>query len=248
MKELTGNVKTTIIGNDELTHVYEITKEFADAGAEVILLTLYPTITDPNTADLSTLHMLNHCGDEGLKWSKVHFVYLFSKVAGNRLSTRGLTVDTDNLEYLRKKVSEHPDAKIVISFGNSMEKCPAAIESKVLLFQIIQELRPNEPLWQLDAEGMEEEAPHILFAGIRYGDRDWSLRHYIIPKKYTPEGYDAYLACKELRRERFIKTVLEPKMNKKGKAEQDETEPLAQSIKPVGKKKRKATASEGGAA
>ena len=230
---ISGVIKTEIICNEDRSHVYEITKDLGVEGEEIILLSLYPTITEVNSMDLSTMHMINHCSDEGLQWGKIHFVYLFSKVAGSKLSTRGLVEDKENLEYVRKLIAEKPHAKIVIAFGSSMERCPAAIASKVNFFAAVKELRPKEELWQLDAIGMEEESPHMLFAGIRYGNCSWGLRHYIVPYRYTPEGYQSYLVGKEAARERFIQNVLGrkqdelPKMEekqKKGKKKNEDTE------------------------
>ena len=208
MREAVGTLKTTVISDDAQTHVYEICREFDITGEEVILLTLYPTLTEPNTFDLSSMHLMNHAFDEGLQLQKVHFVFLFSKVVGAKLSTRNLKMDEQNMQYLRELISKLPKAKIIISFGSSMHNCPAVIESKVELFKMIKELRPKDALWQIECEGMEEEAPHILFAGIRYGNQTWGLRHYIVPYRYTPEGYKAYLAGKEEARERFMKNVL----------------------------------------
>jgi hypothetical protein len=228
--KISGNIKTTIVASEDMAHVYEITKDLCCEGEEVILLTLYPTITEPNKCDLSTMHMINHCADEGLHWSKIHFVYLFSKVAGSKLSTRGLSIDEENMDYLKSLISEKSDAKLIIAFGSSMEKCPAAIESKVKFFQMLKELRQNDALWQLDSEEMEEESPHILFAGIRYGDSSWRTRHYVVPYKYTQEGYAAYLAGKEARRELFIQNVLGVKM-KNNEPEATEEKPKAKGKK-----------------
>ena len=205
--KISGNIATTIVASEDMTHVYEITKDLCCEGEEVILLTLYPTITEPSKCDLSTMHMINHCADEGLHWSKIHFVYLFSKVAGSKLSTRGLSVDEENMDYLKSLIAEKSDAKLIIAFGSSMEKCPAAVESKVEVFKLIKELRTDVQLWQINADGMEEEAPHILFAGIRYGNENCRLRSYVVPYKYTPSGYMDYLANKEILRERFIKNI-----------------------------------------
>ncbi len=207
--EITGVIKTTIVADENKSHVYEITKELGGTGAEVILLTLYPTVTEAHMLDLSMMHMLNHAADEGLSWNKIHFVYLFSKVAQGRLSTRGLKVDSENLEYIGSLIRSNPEAKIVVAFGASMEKCPSSIESKVRLFEMIKKIRGEKStLWQLSADEMNEEAPHMLFAGIRYGDREWGMRHYVAPPKYSREGYASYLAAKEAKRERFIKDVL----------------------------------------
>ena len=210
--KLEGNIKTTVICSEDRQHVYEITKEFDCEGEEVMLLTLYPTLDDAYSLDSSTMHMINHASEMGI--NKIHFIYLFSQVQSGKLSTRKLTVDEENLDYLKELMEANPKVKLIVSFGSSMEKCKAAIESKVKLFSIVQASRPEEPLWQLDADGMEEEAPHILFAGIRHADDEWSLRHYKVPLKYTAEGYKAYLAASEQKRERFIQNVL----NRKNKA------------------------------
>ena len=220
MKTLEGTLKTTIIASDDQKHVYEICREFDCEGEEVILLTLYPTLVEPNTFDLSSIHLMNHASDSGLNFKKVHFVYLFSRVASSKLSTKGLSVDKDNLNYLREIITKLPDAKIIIAFGSSMEKCPAVIKSKVELFKMIKELRPTDALWQIGADGLEEESPHILFCGIRYNYVEWSLRHYVVPIKYTEKGYEEYLANKKAARERFIKNVL----SKKGIATKDEAD------------------------
>lgn len=233
MKEVTGTLTTTIITNDEETRVFEICREFDRDGEEAILVTLYPTLTEPNTFDLSSVHLINHSTDEGLNFSKIHFVFLFSKVVKTKMSTRGLTMDVENMNFLKERIAQLPNAKIIISFGSSMQNCPAVIESKVELFKMIKELRPKETLWQMDADDMEEESPHILFLGIRYNNQYWDLCPYIIPHKYTEKGYAEYLANKEIAKERFIQNVLGRKKDepnvvdtkaKKGKKKSDNTE------------------------
>ena len=232
MKEAVGTLTTRIVSDESKEHVYEICREFDTPGGEIILITLYPTLVEPNTFDLSSMHLMNHAGDEGLRLQKVHFVFLFSKVVNAKLSTRGLKMDETNMRYLREIITRLPNAKIIISFGSSMEKCPAVIESKVELFKMIKELRPQDALWQISTEGMDEDAPHILFCGIRYGNQQWSLRHYVVPYRYTEEGYKEYQANKEIARERFIQNVLGKKNTaavseekpKKGKKKNDSTE------------------------
>ena len=100
-----------------------------------------------------------------------------------------------------------------------MERCPAVIESKVRLFQIIKEIKHDEPLWQITADGMNEEAAHILFAGIRYGDKTWRLCKYTIPFKFTEQGYTSYLQMKQAVKERFVKNVLEAGKRARGKGQ-----------------------------
>lgn len=219
MREVVGTLKTTVVSDVAQSHVFEICREFDTDGEEVILLTLYPTLTQPNTFDLSSMHLMNHAADDGLQLRKVHFVFLFSKVVEAKLSTRSLKKDETNMQFLRELISKLPKAKIIISFGSSMHNCPAVIESKVELFKMIKELRPKDALWQLECEGMKEDAPHILFAGIRYGNQIWGLRHYVVPYCYTPEGYQVYLTGKKEARERFMKNVLGRKKEEKVEAE-----------------------------
>ena len=233
MKEVTGTLTTTVITNDEGNRVYEICREFDNDGDEVILLTLYPTLTMPNNFDLSSVHLINHAADEGLQLRKVHFIFLFSKVVSTKLSTRGLKVDVENLEYIKELITKLPEAKIIISYGSSMHNCPAVIESKVEFFKMIEEIRPKDTLWQLDVDDSEEEAIHILFAGIRYNNQQWGLTNYTIPYRYTEKGYQEYLAKKDEAKERFIQNVLGRKKvetdiattkPKKGKKKSDNTE------------------------
>lgn len=233
MKEVKGTLTTTITMNEEETRVYEICREFDRAGEEAILVTLYPTLIEPNAFDLSSVHLMNHSTDEDLELSKVHFVFLFSKVTKTKMSTRGLSMDTDNMNFLKERIEQLPNAKIIISWGSSMQNCPAVIESKVEFFKMIDELRPKETLWQLDVEDSEEEAIHVLFAGIRYNNQQWGLTNYTIPHKYTEKGYQEYLAKKDEAKERFIQNVLGRKKvetdiattkPKKGKKKSDNTE------------------------
>lgn len=217
MVEKTGVLKTTVVCSDDQSKVYEICREFDSDGDEVILVTLYPTLAEPNLCDLSGLHLLNHASDEKLNFKTIHFVFLFSQVVKGKLSAKTLEVDRENLNYIREIIKKTTDSKIIISFGSSLEKNAVVTESKVELFKIIKEMRSDDALWKISAEGMEEDAPHILFAGIRYGDLEWSLSHYIVPHKYTPEGYKEYLAGKEAQRERFLQNVL-------GKKKEERTE------------------------
>ncbi|MCQ2497709.1 MAG: hypothetical protein MJ133_01880 [Lachnospiraceae bacterium] len=206
MIEKNGLLRTRIITNEDETHVYEICREFdRDEGDEIILFSLFPTMTEPGF-DLSSMHLINHSAELNLK--TVHFLFLQSKVSKAKLSTRGLKVDKENLDYIRSAIEMYPEAKIVVSFGSSMNKCPAVIESKVEIFKIIKELRPNDPIFQIDTDDVEETGAHILWLGIRYGSQEWRLTQYVVPYCYTPEGFEAYEKEKMVRRELFIQNVL----------------------------------------
>lgn len=208
MIEEASNLKTVMRRSEDGSHVYEILRDLGNKGGnDLILITLFPTQSTVTSFSSSTVHLLNHANDEELNVNRVHFVFLFSRVAKARLSTRGLTVDRENLEYLKAVMRENPDAKIVIAYGASMQNCPAAIQSKVELFKAILEVRPGEELWQLDAPGMDEEAPHVLFAGIKYGSMRWRLARFKVPWKYTEQGHEEYLRKREEEKKKHVKGV-----------------------------------------
>ena len=134
MKEIseTGTIKTTVISNPEKNRVYEICRDLSSGevfeGEEAVLLTLYPTLNNVRNIDLSTFHVLNHSSELGLQ--KIHFLYLFNKVCSARMSTRGLEVDEEAIWYFEQAVKKYKDSKIIIGYGNSMERCQAAIDAK----------------------------------------------------------------------------------------------------------------------
>lgn len=234
MIETVGTLTTRVISDESKEHVYEIVRQFDNGGEEIIIVSLFPVLRFPNSFDRSSQALLNHSSDKGLKLSRIRFVFLFSKLSGAKISARELKeVDSINMDYLRKVISENPKAKIVLAFGVSYIKNATLLKAKVQLFEIIRVLRPKECLWQLAVEGAEDEigdAPHILFLNSRYGamNYEWYMRKYSVPYNYTPEGFEAYLKAKEENRERFLKNILgktgelttaenEEKPKKKGK-------------------------------
>ena len=193
MKEIseTGTIKTTVISNPEKNRVYEICRDFSNGevfdGEEAILLTLYPTLNDVRNIDLSTFHVLNHSAELGLQ--RIHFLYLFNRVCSARMSTRGLEVDEEAISYFERSVKKYKDSKIIIGYGNSMERCQAAINAKRRIIEIIDKERPEESIWQIGVNGTHgKENMHPLFLGIRYNHLSWTLETFDIPDNLSPEN------------------------------------------------------------
>ena len=193
MKEIseTGTIKTTVISNPEKNRVYEICRDLSSGevfeGEEAVLLTLYPTLNNVRNIDLSTFHVLNHSAELGLQ--RIHFLYLFNRVCSARMSTRGLEVDEEAILYFEHAVKKYKDSKIIIGYGNSMERCQAAIDAKRRIMEIIDKERPGEHIWQIGVGGSHgKENMHPLFLGIRYNHLLWTLEPFDIPDNISPEN------------------------------------------------------------
>lgn len=187
MKDLVttkGGLETTIIASKDGKNVYEITRTFTNAKKEqtkeIILLTLYPTISEVNQLDLSGYHFNAHMEDMGVQTT--HCLFLFSTVMGSRMSTRNIQPDEKNLEYIREALEKYKSAIVVIGFGSSMSKNNVVIDVKCRIMQMLHALRPREVIYQIGGEGIEPtENYHPLFCGLRYGHKKWDLVPYSIP-------------------------------------------------------------------
>ena len=178
--EKKGSMETTIISNESRTRVYEICRELSgETGnqGECILITLYPTLHDVGKLDLCTFHFLNHAEEMGV--TKVHSLYLFSKVVSARMSTRGLEVDEENMEYVEEALKSYKDAKVVIGWGSSMKTSKAANLSKERIVELFRKYRKGENLYQIGAEGIIcEDNYHPLYMGICCDNLPWRLITY----------------------------------------------------------------------
>ena len=187
----TGIMATTIVGAEG--KVFEIIRDCSDGNCSddeiAILITLYPTTDDVGQLDLSTLHILNHMKELGIK--KIVFLYLFSKVCSARLSSRGLVVDDDNLAMVEQVLDEYSKVRVIVGWGTSMSRSVAAISSKKRILSILTK-REDKRIWQLSSDGVDSsENCHPLFLGIRQGKNcKWRLQPYDIPDelKLTEEG------------------------------------------------------------
>lgn len=183
----TGTMTTSIVGSDG--RVYEIIRDCSDGNCTdeetAVIITLYPTTDDVGQLDLSTLHILNHMKELGIK--KIIFLYLFSKVCSARLSTRGLVEDEDNLAMVEQVLNEYSKARVIIGWGTSMSRSVAAVTSKKKVISFLEQ-REDKRLWQLGCDGLDSsENFHPLFLGIRQGKNcKWRLQPYDIPGELKP--------------------------------------------------------------
>lgn len=180
-----GTMTTTIVANEDKNKVFEICRDCSDGECaeweEVVLLTLYPTTNEVQRFDLSTMHMVNHLEELGLK--KVHFLYLFGKVCSARLSTRGIVVDEENLSYVEQALQKYKNARVIIGWGNSMSKSATAISAKKRILAMM-DSREDNRLWQLGGKSLGiTDNMHPLFMGIRYGNVKWELKPFEIPEE-----------------------------------------------------------------
>ena len=91
-------LKTSIKALPDGTRTYFLGKSLESLeGGKGIFVLLYPTRTMENlhVEDSTNVHLLNHMKELGLK--EYGIVNLFSTVTQSKLSTRGLALDTENL-------------------------------------------------------------------------------------------------------------------------------------------------------
>lgn len=183
LKEKTITMTTTLLASNDNKNTYAYSKELVGlTGKHGIFILLYPTRDEDNfyVEDMTNVHVLNHMMEFGLTSYTV--VNLFSQVTKSRLSTRGLRVDDDNLQYIEKEIfgkMNMEDTIVVIAWGNSHQTSRAVNQSKQRILEYWLEHFPNEKLYQLATKGMEPNTGiHPLFMGIRYGNAIWSLEPY----------------------------------------------------------------------
>ena len=100
-------VETEIVASEDGLHTYEVTKKLKGTeGEKGIIVLLYPTRTADNIyAEDSTLnHLVSHMQEMHLNELKI--INLFSKVVDGKMSSRGLQVDTENLDYIDTLMSD----------------------------------------------------------------------------------------------------------------------------------------------
>ncbi len=109
-----------------------------------------------------------------LGFNELHIINLFSKIANCKMSTRGLTIDEDNMQYIEKLMS----SKDVLGWGNSMQNSQAISDSKVRILNMFLKFCPKNKLYQLTPINRRIEptpTPHPLFLGIRASNSVWGL-------------------------------------------------------------------------
>lgn len=182
-KTVQKEIQTTskIVTSEDGKYTYLYTKELNGMGGKNgIFIMLYPTRNQDNFfgEDSTNVHIQNHMREMGLKSYSV--VNLFSKVTATRLSTRGLLVDTDNLEFLENEIFEQvntEDTEVIIAWGNSHLTSKAVNTAKKRILEIWTKIHPAVALKQIVADGLPKEVSgvHPLYMGIRHSNAKWKL-------------------------------------------------------------------------
>ena len=111
LKEKESILSTKLTASTDGSSTYSIVKTIdgASAGGKGIFVLLYPTrnLDNLHVEDFTNVHILNHMQELGLGGYVI--VNLFSTVTQTKLSTRGIALDTDNLNYIRDKVFKEVD-------------------------------------------------------------------------------------------------------------------------------------------
>ncbi len=170
-----------IVTSEDGKYTYLYTKELNGMeGKNGLFIMLYPTRNQENffVEDSTNVHIQNHMKELGLKSYSV--VNLFSKVTATRLSTRGLLVDTDNLEFLENEIFEQvntEDTEVIIAWGNSHLTSKAVNTAKKRILEIWTKTHPAVTLKQIVADGLPKEISgvHPLYMGIRHSNAKWKL-------------------------------------------------------------------------
>lgn len=176
-------VKTSIISSEDGENTFSITKEVEGIeGGHAYFLLLYPTRTADNCyiEDSTNNHLLNHMDELGL--NSYTIVNLFSKVTQSRLSLSGLSIDKENMEFIREQVFEKlpESSKVVIAWGNANQTSPVVCQSKQRILELWEETQPSVSLYQMTVTGLPKDniGVHPLFLGIRYSQACWKLTTY----------------------------------------------------------------------
>lgn len=189
MKASESILKTTIIASDDELNTYEVRKErIGVKGKTGVVILLYPSTkaSEAFKCDDTTRALVEHMDCFGI--SCLRIVNLFSKICHARMSTRNLTVDTGNLEYIASIVAEKNSEEYlyIIAWGSSMSRCVAANASKRKILELIRKACPKVALLQISARDVDvgcQSAIHPLWLKIRNANSEWILEPYIMPKE-----------------------------------------------------------------
>ena len=177
-------LRTKVTATADGSRTYSITKTIEGVnGGKGIFILLYPTRTLDNlhVEDSTNVHILNHLQELGLGEHVV--VNLFSTVIQSKLSTKGLALDTDNLNYIKDKVFNGVDEnkdKVIVAWGNSHQTSKVVNQAKLEILKMWTEMHKEGKLYQLTADGLEKSntGVHPLYMGIRFSNAEWGLTEY----------------------------------------------------------------------
>lgn len=184
MKTINTSIETELICSDDGKNTYCITKRLNGIEGETgIIVMLFPTRNEKNlNADDSTInHIVAHMGDFG--FSEIKIINLFSKVVSARPSSRGLVIDSDNMDFIENSILSDKDLKnqkFIVAWGNSMESSKAVTESKKQIIEAYLKRLTKGKIYQIvcPERGIVDGASHPLFLGIRAKTAKWRLMEY----------------------------------------------------------------------
>ncbi len=189
MKTMKSTIITTLLSSEDDSHTFEVRKETGGDKAKVaVVLMLYPSIssTTINHCDNTTQSIVDHMEDIGV--GTVRIINLFSKVCSARMSTRSIKLDQENLKYIEGVMKEKSSSEFIwiFAWGSSMSACAVANQTKRIIINLMTKLLPDIKPQQFIVNGLDmknEKAIHPLFLKIRYGNAEWKLEEYIVPKE-----------------------------------------------------------------
>lgn len=189
LKTTKATVETEVIASDDGLNTYEVIKKLVGVDGESgYLISLYPTRNENNifSNDNTLNHIVSHMQELG--FNELHMINLFSKVVTSKISSRGLTVDEENMSYIESlmKNKAFKNSKFIIAWGNSMVSSQAVKLSKVKIFEMFKSNFPKSKVYQLTTIGRRldsEVAPHPLYLGIRANNSVWGLQEFKITDK-----------------------------------------------------------------
>ena len=115
-------------------------------------------------------------------------INLFSKVVSSKISSRGLLVDEENMQYIENIMNDKKfkNSKFIIAWGNSMLSSQAVKISKTKIFSMYKTFCPKNKVYQLTVIGKQldsEIVPHPLYLGIRANNSVWGLQEFKLTDK-----------------------------------------------------------------
>lgn len=184
MKTINTSVETELVCSDDGKNTYCITKRLNGVEGETgIIVMLFPTRNEKNlNADDSTInHLVAHMSDFG--FSEIKIINLFSKVVSARPSSRGLTIDNENMNFIENSILSDKDLKnqkFIVAWGNSMESSRAVNEIKRKVINLYLKKLPKGKIYQIvcPERGIADGASHPLYLGIRAKTALWRLMEY----------------------------------------------------------------------
>lgn len=189
MKTYKSNIETALISSDDNLNTYEIVKRIEDANGECgYIISLYPTRNSDNinASDNTLNHLVAHMQELG--FNELHVLNLFSKVVSGKMSSRGLQIDSANMQYIENvmKDKKFKNSKFIVAWGNSMLSSHACSSSKAEIFKMFKANCPDGKIYQLTTMNRKLDcgiAPHPLFLGIRASNAVWGLQEFKITDK-----------------------------------------------------------------